>query len=181
MDPLLRSTLLKVALPLVAIALVLIVTRWKGLRWSEDLRLLWPAPRTTALWVGAWLVWMLVSELATRALHLENARPWPAFPLVIILLRILAIGILGPCAEELVYRGVLFWPLLRKLGPAAAIVITSLVFGLSHYSYAWAVVAFVCADGFFFGLARHRAQSVYLPMLLHAIGNLLSIAQSLTA
>jgi uncharacterized protein len=179
MDPTLKSTLLKVALPLAVMALLLTITRIRGLRWREDLRLLWPTPRTVALWVGGWLVWIAVSEIASRALHLETVRSWPAYPLGIIVLRIVAIGILGPVMEELVFRGVLFLPLLRRLGPPAAILITSVVFGLSHYGYEWAVVAFVCADGLFFGVARHRTGSVYLPMLLHAIGNLFSIAQSL--
>jgi membrane protease YdiL (CAAX protease family) len=178
-DPTLKSTLLKLALPVGLIAFLLAVTRIRGLRWREDLRLLWPSPRTTALWVGGWLVWIAAGELATRALHLETVRPWPAYPLGIVVLRIVIIGILGPISEELVFRGVLFRPLLAKVGPALTILLTSLVFGLSHYGYEWAVMAFVCADGVFFGLARHRSGSVCLPMLLHSIGNLISIAQSL--
>jgi membrane protease YdiL (CAAX protease family) len=181
MDADLKATLLKLALPALAIAVMLAVTRARGLRWKEDLRLLWPRPITVALWVAAWLVWIAIGEVVSRALQINTARPWKAYALAIVILRVLAIGVLGPISEELVFRGVLFAVLLRKLRLPLTLLVTSVGFGLMHYGYDWPVVALVCLDGLFFGLARYRSGSTYLTMLLHSIGNLISIAQSLSA
>src|SRR3989304_10486167 len=109
MDPLLRSTLLKVAWPVVAISIVLLVSAKRGISRRDDLGLALPKGPALALWIGLWLGWILASEVLIRQLGLEQAPAWLHYPLLILVLRILAIGVLGPIAEELAMRGIVFF------------------------------------------------------------------------
>ncbi len=97
------------------------------------------------------------------------------------MLRVLAIGILGPAAEELVFRGILFARLLKPIGPAATIVATAAAWAALHYGYNWLTLSQVFGDGLILGLARHQSRSTNVPIAMHAVGNLFSIYQSLCA
>ena len=180
MSPDLAPTLVKVALPTVAIAAVLAISRWRGISWKEDLGLRWPKPAVLALWLAVWIVWVAFGEVATKAFGLDDAVPWKPYPLPIILLRIAAIGLLGPAAEELVVRGIVYYRIGRtRLGPIGAIVAGAALWAAAHVQYDWPTVMLIFLDGLVLGAARHRSRSTFVAMLMHALGNLYSIAQSL--
>jgi CAAX protease family protein len=179
-SPDLGPTLVKVALPAVAIAAVLAISRRRGIAWREDLGLRWPRPTIVALWLGVWVAWVAAGEVATKTFGLEDATPWKPYPLSIVVLRIAAIGLLGPAAEELVVRGIVYYRIGRtRLGPVGAVVAGAALWAAAHVRYAWPTVALIFFDGLVLGLARHRSRSTFVAMLMHASGNLYSIAQSL--
>jgi membrane protease YdiL (CAAX protease family) len=181
MDPLLRATLFKTALPAAAILVVLAVAAKRGISRSDDLGFRRPRPAVLAAWLAIWLVWIAASELLIRQFGLEQATPWPAYPVHIVVVRILAIGILGPCAEEIVMRGIVLFQIRRRLGNVhAAIVIVALLWAAMHSAYGPGTVALIIADGTLFGYARHRGESLWIPIAMHTVGNLISIGQSLT-
>ena len=135
-----------------------------------------------ALWIGLWLGWILASEVLIRQLGLEQAPAWLHYPLLILVLRILAIGVLGPIAEELAMRGIVFFQLRRRLGNAhGAIVIVAILWAAMHYHYGPGTVALIGVDGLLLGYARHRGGSLWIPIAMHTLGNLVSIGQSLMA
>ena len=181
MHSILASTLTKVAMPAFAIAVALIASRMRGFDLRSDLALRWPAPKVIAAWVGLWCVWMGAEEVVLWYFHLQNAAPWPPYPTEIILLRVLAIGILGPIAEELIFRGLLFFRLEPKLRPAGTIAGLAVAWALLHYKYDVTTIVMICLDGIVLGTARYRSRSTLVPMLMHVIANLLSIAQSVWA
>lgn len=117
MDRELVSTLLKVALPLVAIIAVLASSRARGISPTEDLRLVWPKPSTTLVWIVAWIAWVAIGEVATRAFGLAQAQPWIGYSPLVVVLRVAALGVLGPAAEEIVMRGLVFFR-LSQIGRA---------------------------------------------------------------
>ncbi|MEO8218723.1 MAG: CPBP family intramembrane glutamic endopeptidase [Acidobacteriota bacterium] len=174
------ETLLKAAIPAAIIVLALTLSRLRGFDWRSDLRLLWPSTRVIAMWLAIWLVWMVATEIVIYFLGLPEPAPWHPYPLTIILLRILAIGLLGPIAEELVFRGMLFYRLEKHMGAAATIVTISVLWSLLHFQYDWQTILLICGDGLILGLARFRSRSTFVPMLMHAIGNMYSIYQSLS-
>jgi membrane protease YdiL (CAAX protease family) len=184
-DSQLRSTLVKVALPLLVIALTLVgfIVHSKKKRCSlKDLGLAWPKPQALFLWLALWIAWMAVSEIAINALGMEQAKRWPDYSPLVIGLRIVAIGILGPAAEELLVRGLLFSILSRKWpGPLGAILICAAGWAAMHYRYDWKTVTLVFLDGIILGGARYRSGSVCVPILMHVLGNVCSIYQSLHA
>jgi membrane protease YdiL (CAAX protease family) len=49
-----------------------------------------------------------------------------------------------------------------------------------HYAYGPGTLALIAVDGVVLGLARHRSGSLWVPAAMHALGNLISIGQSLT-
>jgi membrane protease YdiL (CAAX protease family) len=182
MDSLLTSTLLKVGAPAFGIAAVLVASKRRGIPWGEGLGL--TRPKTIALlaWLGAWIAWIAVSEILIRAWGLEQAKAWPDYPLPIVVLRIMAIGMLGPLAEELITRGI-FFHLLRRtvVGPLGAIAILSLAWSLAHVQYGAGTLALIFVDGLILGMARYKSGSLWVPVAMHVLGNLISIAQSLAA
>ena len=180
MDPLLRTTVLKLATPAAGVAVLLAVTRLRGVSWCDDVGFRRPAASRALGWLGLWVAWMLASEALIRAFGLDQAAVWPDYAPPILVMRILAIGVLGPILEEMVMRGLLFHFLRRTaVGALGAIVIISLVWTAIHYRYGPGTLALVFADGLLFGLARHQGHSLWLPIGMHMLGNLISIVQSL--
>ncbi|MGG1657864.1 CPBP family intramembrane glutamic endopeptidase [Brevibacillus sp. NRS-1366] len=80
------------------------------------------------------------------------------------------IGILVPIAEEVLFRGVVQTYLVRRLGAMIGIVISSLWFALLHIDVALFVPLFVIGLGL--GFVRHRYESIWGAVLLHAVNNL---------
>lgn len=182
MDHLLRSTLLKLALPVGVSLLLLAVLRRRSATWRADLGLRWPAPRAAALWGAVWVAWAAAVEVAIVRLGLEQAEPWPDFPALVVALRVAAIGLAGPFMEELLMRGVLLQRLrATRLGAAGAVVVVAAAWAALHWSYGPSTLGIIFLDGLLLGAVRVRSGSLLLCWALHAAGNLFSIGQSLHA
>jgi hypothetical protein len=180
MDPVLRSTLLKLLLPAIGLIAVLAGTRRRGMSWRDDLRLVWPSPRVVLLWMAIWIAWVAASELAIPVFGLDQPSRWPPYPILVIVLRIAAIGLLGPALEEILMRGVVFHLLSRtRLGPWGAIAIAAMAWAAMHAQYGWKTLVLIALDGLVLGIARHRSRSTFVPVAMHMLGNLYSITQSL--
>ena len=131
-------------------------------------------------WVAAWIVWMAMSELVVDRLGVAPPKSW-YYPAGMTLLRIAMIGIAGPIAEELTYRGALLYVLRVRAGlpAAAAIVIISIVWAASHFQYDVTTLTMIVADGPVLGAARVHSRSTLTSGTMHVMGNLFSIYQSL--
>lgn len=180
MDSLLSSTLLKLALPVAGTTIGLLVARRRGISLPEDVGLRRPAVAHLLGWLGIWTAWVAVSEVLVRALGLEQAQPWPEYPALIVAPRVLAIGIAGPVLEELLFRGFLLDRLRRTaLGTTGAIALLAVGWAGIHYRYGVGSVVLIAFDGVLLGFARTRGGSLWIPIAMHALGNLFSISQSL--
>jgi membrane protease YdiL (CAAX protease family) len=88
-----------------------------------------------------------------------------------------AVALVGPIVEELMYRGA-GMALLARYGSAAAVLVTAVVFGLAH-GLVLALAALV-----FFGLViallRQRTGSVYPCMVVHCAFNATSLILAVT-
>jgi membrane protease YdiL (CAAX protease family) len=86
----------------------------------------------------------------------------------------IAVMVVAPVAEELVFRGFLFRGLsVSRLGVAGTVVITAAVWAVLHVQYTWLGIASVFAYGLVFGWLRWRG-SISVPMLLHFINNIVA-------
>jgi len=181
MDSLLASTLLKLAIPVGFGALALFLSAKRGMSLRDDIGFCRPRALAIVGWIGFWLVWIVASEWIINNFGLEQAKPWPNYPFLILAIRVVAIGLAGPLAEELVMRGVIFFRLRKtSLGPYGAILVTAIFWAAMHYSYGIETLALVALDGVILGLARYKSGSLWIPIAMHVIGNLISIAQSLS-
>lgn len=180
MDPVLRSTLVKVLLPLLGIGFVLFAAHRRRIDRRDGLGLQPPRPIPALLALTVWIGWMAATEWLIAQWQLEQASPWPDYPTHIVALRILAIGLLGPALEELIFRGVLYHILRQtRLKAAGAIVVLATAWGVMHSSYDPSTVAFIVLDGLLLGAARYTTASIWTPIAMHAMGNLYSIHLSL--
>jgi membrane protease YdiL (CAAX protease family) len=88
------------------------------------------------------------------------------------------IALVGPVVEELSYRGLGYWAVRAVYGVAAAILVTSLLFGASHGLVAGLPALTV------FGLAaawlRQSTNSIYPPTILHVAFNGLALIAAVT-
>jgi uncharacterized protein len=86
-----------------------------------------------------------------------------------LLASLLLIAGLGPLAEELVFRGLLYGWLESRWGPRIAIVASTIAFGATHLEPEHIAAALPC--GLFFGLLRWRSNSIVPPLVAHMINN----------
>ena len=89
---------------------------------------------------------------------------------------LLSVSVFAPFFEEWLCRGILLRGLLKKVSPAWAIVISSLVFGLIHMNLWQAIPAFLI--GCLFGYVYYKTGSLKLTMLMHCVNNTLSVVIS---
>jgi len=135
-----------------------------------------PATLTSAAgWIALYLAWMFGTDLLTHWRGPWDFTAWRAAPMAASVMRVLAVGVFGPIAEELVFRGYLFGLLRARIGAAGTISITALGWAILHADYSWWVIAIIAVDGLLLGLARWRTGSVYVPIAMHVLYNLYAI------
>jgi membrane protease YdiL (CAAX protease family) len=139
-------------------------------------------PQARQVWVSGG--GLLVLLAATDSLSYALGRPivpevlvtmyrtaWPP----LLLLAVLAVA---PVGEETLMRGFLFQGIASsRWGPWAAIVLSSFAWAVIHVQYDLYGVATVFATGLYLGVVRQRTSSLFLTMLLHALGNAVATAE----
>ncbi len=90
-----------------------------------------------------------------------------------IFITLLAIGLVAPIIEEIIFRGLIFGELKRKIPIPAAIVIQALLFGMYHGNYTQAIYASVL--GIVLGYVCYKTGSIVSSILVHISFNTLSI------
>jgi hypothetical protein len=86
-------------------------------------------------------------------------------------------GMLGPVAEEVFFRGILYG-FLRRWGVIVALILSTLIFVLCHpISHGIPVTRLV--GGLLFAVAYEISDSLIVPITIHALGNLAIFTLSL--
>lgn len=91
-------------------------------------------------------------------------------------LLIIAIGIIAPIIEEVIFRGLIFHLLKNNMPVWAALIIQAALFGFAHLNLIQGSYAF--ALGIIMGLSLVWSKSMYLPIAIHVGMNLMGIALS---
>lgn len=87
----------------------------------------------------------------------------------------LAFIVASPLYEEIFFRGFLFKGIEHsRAGPAGAVIITSLAWSLLHIQYDFLIIISIFAGGLLLGLARLKTNSIYVPIVMHALQNLMA-------
>jgi membrane protease YdiL (CAAX protease family) len=102
------------------------------------------------------------SEFMARAFTTAGSVPLLLFSFVVV----------APLTEEVLFRGFLFKGIEgSRLGVNGAVVLSALGWTLGHIQYNFAVLVTVFVGGLLLGTARHRSNSIYVPILMHVIWN----------
>jgi len=172
----LGTTLVKVAGPLFAITLIVVALRLRKRPLVENLGLSKPPFGATVLWLLLYVGFILGSNYFMNWRGPWDFTVWKNDPLLIDILRVLAVAGLGPIAEELIFRGFLYTRLSQtKLGVPGTIVVTALVWGVIHYNYTPAEIVLLVFAGLLLGLARYQTRSVITPLLMHMVWNIYAV------
>lgn len=85
----------------------------------------------------------------------------------------IAVAVLMPMTEEILFRGLLYGALAKRLSVPWVIVLTSATFALAHMQLLYLVPIFVM--GLVLGFARHKTGSLAASMLIHCLNNGLAV------
>jgi membrane protease YdiL (CAAX protease family) len=91
----------------------------------------------------------------------------------------LSIIVAAPVFEEFFFRGFLIEGLRRgKLGDAGAIVLTSLFWASIHIQYGLYEIGTIFIFGLALGLARIGSRSLWVPVAMHMVANLVATLEA---
>ena len=171
----LAASLLKVVLAAAGIGLALLIAQVRGIS-RERVGLVRPPFLGTLAWLAIYIAFFLTTDFFMHWRGPWDFAPWVRQGMLVSVLRVLAVGVLGPIAEELIFRGVLFARLsATSLGVWPSVVVLAIVWGVLHYSYSGGVIAIIIAGGLLLGAARVRTGSVWVPVLMHIAWNLYAV------
>jgi membrane protease YdiL (CAAX protease family) len=171
------TLIIAVSTPVEVALLALFATRaganavqYLGLTWPKRGELLFGLAATVAMIVaGNVLSWLLgrnlVTPFQTDIYITASTAGW-------LLWLLIAVVILTPIGEEVLFRGFLFRGWLRAPRDAwPVIVATSLLCAIIHLQYDWYVIAQIFVFGLLLGWLRWASGSTILTILLHALIN----------
>ncbi len=91
----------------------------------------------------------------------------------------IALVLAAPLFEETFFRGFLFKGIQSSwLGTYGAVILTSLVWASIHLQYNFFYMGQIFAVGILLGIARHKTQSLYTPLMMHALMNGYAMGES---
>ena len=160
-------------MPVLLVGFGLLIVKLRRLSWAGDVGIRLPEPRTGLLWLFAFLVLAIGAELVSKWFALEDpGGSWRGkYDAANLAIRLLAIPLVYPLAEEFFFRGAFLGLLRRKFGDLVAILGSSALFAVAHMQYDWRGMLFVLVDALFFAICRVRTGSLLLVMLMHVLGN----------
>jgi membrane protease YdiL (CAAX protease family) len=157
------------AIPLFLTLTGLAIIRYRKLDWNADVGLRLPSSGGLALlWVALFFVLAAAQESFASDPDPRGSWAW-RYDATQIAVRVAAVGLIYPLVEEFFFRGVFLGVVRRRFGTIAAVLVPAIIFGFIHTQYEWPM--WIVADGILFGLSRVSTGSVFVPMLLHVLGN----------
>lgn len=163
---------------LIGTLLILVSVRlWKRGLTAGFLGLKLPHWKQLALWLGVFFVLGLIIE---GLAHLSPSFRTDFMAKVLgtstnILWLYLGVGIMAPLFEEFLLRGLLFGSIRHMADEHASVALTAGVFTLMHMQYDPAVLLLILPMGIVLGYARSRSGSIWVPVVLHMLNNLISV------
>src|SRR5712672_1314211 len=158
------------------LAALWIAIRFSRTPFADYLALRWPSWTNLLIGVAALFVLVMGWDLLSRATGrevapgfmgevLKSARADGALWLLVI-----AFCVAAPISEELFARGFLYRGWSESfLGPAGAVVLSSVVWTGLHLQYDWFFLGEVFSIGLLFGYLRYRSNSIWLTVVLHGL------------
>lgn len=118
--------------------------------------------------IAAGILFMVLTAIGVNALELlHGARPSSWQQTVVFLI---VGGVLGPIAEEIFFRGIIYG-FLRRWGAVIAIIFSTLIFVYTH-PMGSSIPVTQLVGGIVFAIAYEKEQNLMVPITIHCLGNL---------
>lgn len=162
------------------IALILAVIAMAAIRAGRGWRALlaWRSWRPQRYWklfltlFALTIAWEVLASVAIEHFHPE-AKDWvnpPREAPWFIGFLVLAV-LVGPLAEEVLFRGWMYTSLRASFGAVAAVLVTSVLFAIAHWESTHLYALAVFPVGLALALIRERAGSIRASFVFHALYN----------
>jgi hypothetical protein len=177
---------LSLAFPLIgAVAVVLAVgfaLLRRGYPLGQYFALRRPTVRQMASWTAVLVVYMAAAEVTIRLAGEPAVPDWQtkAYQTAGFLpLLVFALVVAAPLSEELVFRGFMLEGMRHsRAGPVLAVLITAGVWAAIHTQYGPLGIGTVFVMGLVLGAARLKTGSIWVPVVLHGLNNLVAVIQT---
>lgn len=173
----LSNPLVKLLLPVLGIVAIYFIAT-KKLKYSlkQDLLFVTPKFRSLLFWIFLYLIYMLGTDMILNWRGPWNFQPWKEQTLFASIARVLAVGILGPIAEEMIFRGLLLTKLNQlKLNKWISLLIVTALWTVIHVDYSIEILVLIFFNGILLGLSLYLSRSLIIPIILHIMWNLYSV------
>ncbi len=167
----------------ISMALTVLCARMRrGWSITEYLALKKVQGATLLKWLGVVLLFAVASDLLTVLMgrtivpdFVARTYETASFPLLLWTAFVVA----APAFEETFFRGFMFRGLQHScVGPIGAVIVTSVIFGIIHFQYDAYGIATALAIGVLLGTARLKTDSLYPPLAMHALINLVATLEA---
>ncbi len=156
----------------------LFVLAKRGIAVADYLALHLPAKAAFFKWLAIVILWAAACDATSALLKRDVVPEFMAKAYATagnLPLLWLGLVVAAPVFEELFFRGFLFAGWSRSfLGPKGTILLTSILWASMHQQYRLYEIATIGVLGIILGLARLKTQSLYTPMLLHSLVNIVA-------
>jgi membrane protease YdiL (CAAX protease family) len=167
------------------IGVMAIAARWRGWRVADYLALVAPRRSEFAFGFACMAALLIAFDVLTYATGRDLV---PAFMFESyktarasgsMVLFFIAVVIIGPVTEEIVFRGFLFRGLSASfLGVAGTLIATSVAWALMHVQYDALIIAQIFLIGLLLGWLRWASGSTLLTISLHMLANLVATIEA---
>lgn len=170
-----NSSLILILASAILLLILIVFFRARGKRLTQET---WLLPvRVRSLWPAA----LAGAALALVVCYGISWIPWPESFLASYeelyavsnddsILCLIATVLVAPVIEELVFRGLVFTRFCRAMPAPAALILAATIFGAMHGTLLWASYGFI--GGVAMTLVYMKYRSLYAPMLLHSVFNI---------
>jgi membrane protease YdiL (CAAX protease family) len=170
-----------VALPFVAAVMAVALILRQGCPAREYLAIRNARARNWILWPLALAAFSMGADALLYTLDIDPVAPWmtdvynsaTCFSCLMI-----AVVLIAPLIEELIFRGFVFTGIQARLGSFWAVIFSSLPWAIIHLQYReWYFIVLIFMLGLLFSIARWRTNSVLVPVAMHMFQNAMASVQ----
>jgi membrane protease YdiL (CAAX protease family) len=158
----------------VVVGLICLLARLRGYSVRDYLALIWPPGRSVLIASAGALLLAMGSDLTSYLLGRPIIPPFmvEVYRTSWLPTLVLAISVLGPIQEEVLFRGFLYKGIAAtRAGPATAIIVSAVAWALLHSQYDWYGVVTIVVLGLYLGAVRYQTNSLPLTIVLHGAVN----------
>lgn len=120
--------------------------------------------------IGLFINTMGAKEIPDFMMNLEYPSLWTKIALLV------AVVVAAPIVEEVIFRGFLLKGFSQTfMGVHGAVFVSSALWAVIHVQYEMVYLIAIFLIGLVFGYARIMSNSLYIPMIMHALMNLWSM------